>query len=337
MVYHYDFKLPLSNNALIYTLGIIGIFLNSSINPMFFIVGGYGFREKSCKVILKKTVNELLKPYCYVTLAIAILFPIIHYTQYHNWNSALRQTIRWTLAFLLGIHSNLSSPKSILGIEIAANWVVWYLLTMFIAYNILNLILKSKKIALQVVLVLLSALFGYTLSLFDFNYFCIPQGMIAVFYCYTGYILKKSNFLSNYHVLMISCLFIIPIAGLQIVFGEFNMAYNTYKYGLAEIIGTCCSGILMLIINLYVNRIDLKLFDYIREIGMYTYWILCIHSIELVCIPWSKIVKSMPNHPILAFVIELFAKVLIITSGCFLLKKIIFYKYKRRRLQLNEK
>ena len=58
---------------------------------------------------------------------------------------------------------------------------------------------------------------------------------------------------------------------------------------------------------------------------------MCVHSVELICLPWNKIVKAMPEYPLLAFAIEIALKVLIFAVSCTVLKSISQRKYQRMR------
>ena len=71
--------------------------LRTAINPMFLIASGFGFRPKPMGKMLKKTASELLKPYGYVTLAVAILFPLVHFLFYRWWPGAVQEGMRYLL------------------------------------------------------------------------------------------------------------------------------------------------------------------------------------------------------------------------------------------------
>ena len=112
-----------------------------------------------------------------------------------------------------------------------------------------------------------------------------------------------------------------------------DKAYNIYKNGLLDIIGFGCAGVLLVVLCVYAGRFEWKLLNPFKEIGIYTYWIMCIHSVELICFPWDKIVKSMPDYPAVAFAIELGLKFILIAGICIVLKKITLYRYRKMRLR----
>lgn len=330
MASHYDMK---DLNPVLSTvwmlLGIFGV----CANPMFFIVSGFGFKEKTPGKMLKKTFSELLKPYLYITLAVTVIFSMVHLLQYNKGlSSAIQAAARWILALLFGLHDPLVEQKVILGIEVRACWVAWFLLTMFVAFNVLNLILRAKKTTVQFALVALSIVSGYVLSCFDFTYFCIPQGLITVGYCYTGYMFKKTKFFERKSFPIWLCIALVPITLMECFLGECSLSYNIYKNGLLDIIGAGCAGVLLFVLGAYAGQCEWKWLDYCKQIGIYTYWIMCIHSVELICFPWDKIIKSMPDYPLVAFVIELGLKFVLILVSCKVLKKVILYRCKKRKL-----
>lgn len=321
------------NPVVYFVLQVLGI-LGVGANAMFFIVSGFGFKEMAPGKILKKMFSELLKPYLYITLAVAVLYPVVHLLQYNKgWMTAVRASASWVLALLFGLHDPVAEQKVIFGIEVRANWVAWYVLAMFVALNILNLILKAKKTGVQLALVVLSVVSGYVLGYLNFTYFCLPQGLIAVGYCYTGYLLKKLKLLERKTLLIWMCIVFIPITLMEAFYGEYDLAYNIYKNGVLDIIGTGCAGVLLVVLCIYVGQCEWKWLDPLKQIGIYTYWIMCIHSVELICFPWGNIVKSMPEYPAVAFIIEVGLKFILVTGVCMVLKKITLYRYRKMRLQ----
>lgn len=332
MMSHYDLAGILPDNAFLPVLGIFLRIISAGINPMFFIVKGYTSKEAPVKKTFRKSFSGCVIPYLYAAIAIAILFPIVNSIQYGFRADAFRQAARWVLAFLFGLHDPYAEQKVLFGIEVRACWVTWFLLAMFLSVNLFNLILKVRKTAGQIALVILSVVTGCLLGMVNFTYFCLPQGLIAVGYCYTGYSLKRLRFFQKKRRLQIGIcgLLLIPTIW-EAIYGSFDLAYNIYRYGPLEIACTCCSGLLLMILCLYANEWKWSGLDWIRQIGVYTLWIMCIHSVELICLPWDRIVKSMPQFPLLAFVLEIILKVLIFTISCTVLKKNSRSRYRRRR------
>lgn len=220
----------------------------------------------------------------------------------------------------------------IAGIEVRHNTAVWFFLALFIALNLLNLIIKCKKPAQRISLVIVCILAGYFLVLRGIDYYCIPQGLMAVGCCYVGYLLKKFNLLERGFTSGRPYLVLVPLFLIQGCFGKLNLATGEFQWGLLDYFAAIGSALLLLDVSLKADRFEGKVMNFIREIGAYSYWILCIHSVEETCMQWWLFAEIMPNQ-LLACFCELLLKILILTAGCAILKKISQKKYRRRMLQ----
>lgn len=294
-------------------------FSSSIILPMFVFISGYSFKPKSVPVILKKTFGELIKPYLWVTLFFTVCFPICQYINYHSWTNVLRDDLRYLLAFLLGIPEN---GKVLFGLELFHCSVVWFLLALFVALNVMNLILKVKWEWVQIALVIACQFAGLALSAMGFTYFCIAKGLMAVIYCYTGYFLKKHNFFTKVNIHLIAVLAIVSaiLIALQM------------KLNLMSLTCTIATALFLPCLGIYFSRFELKWLDWLKQLGTYSYWIMCIHCVEINCIPWPRWAAMLPNQPLLAFAVDGCIKAAILIGCCSVLKKIMKNKYNKRKV-----
>ena len=181
------------------------------------------------------------------------------------------------------------------------------LLALFVALNVLNLILKVKWEWVQILLVIVCQFAGLALTAMGFTYFCISKGLMAVIYCYTGYFLKKHNFFTRVNIHLIAVLAVIS-AVLVVLQMKLNLMSLTCT------IATCL------------------FLDWLKQLGTYSYWIMCIHCIEINCIPWLRWSAMLPNQPLLAFAVDGCIKAVILIGGCTVLKKIMMNKYNKRKV-----
>lgn len=324
---YYDVaKMPFLNPLL-----ILMFFTANGLMPLFFIISGLGFKEKPVGVMLKKTASELLMPYGLVTVFTTLLFPVAHYLTYRWWPGALSETLRYFLAFAFGISK---SGKVLFGYSLYECTAVWFFLAMFVALNLLNLILKVRHEAAQAAFVVACVLAGWGCYVLDFTYYCIPQGLAAVGYYYVGYLFKKHKILeraksSKARFGLYLALLIVTI--LQILHGRFNLAYGLFEHFGLEYLGTVCTGILFLFWGAYGGQAECNGLNWIRKIGIYTYWIMCIHGVEQTCIPWYQWSSIMEGHQFLGFLIEIGIKTILYIVVCLILKKVTRYQYLRRR------
>lgn len=324
---HMIFRYDMGQMALLTPFLVLLTPFETAFLPMFFIISGFSFREKPLAKMLKKTWSEMIIPYLFVTLFVAMLFPVIHYLNFKWWPGAVEETIRTVLAFLFGIPTG---GKVIFGYQVYESTVVWFLLALFFALNGLNLVLKVKKESVQAAAAVCCVVLGYLLLRLDFIYFCLPQGLMAAGYCYIGYLMKKYNFFSGGKSLKWAYVAMGAVAVWQLAFGDYNLAHGTFKYGLLDYFASICAGILFMALGIYAGRLEWKGLEWIKQIGVYTYWIMCIHSVEMTCIPWYRLTEYFAEQQIIAFSIEVCVKTVIITSGCLVLKQITKIKYSRR-------
>lgn len=320
-----------------YNVGFVNAFFDSipgkiltfSSMPAFFMISGITYRETTIKKFLVKTFHELVKPYLYVMLAFAVCFPVIHYLSFKWWPGAFSESTRYFLAFLFGIPK---AGKILFGISSYTNTPVWFFLGLFVSLNLMNLIMKVKVEKLRPVLVVISTVCGYVLSVLDIDYFCISQGMVAVGYCYLGYLIKKHKIYANKYSLWACLVLLIPTI-CQAKIGQMDMAESIYKLGYIECILAACASMMLVFLGLACGRKEWKILDPIKSVGVYSYWILCIHAVESWCIPWYRWSEIMGENCGLAFLGDLIVTLVLMVGGCILLKLISRLRYKIRNLE----
>ena len=298
--------------------------------PLFFIISGYGFKPKSSAKMFKRSFSELVVPHLWVTLAVAVFYPILNYPLYGSWSDSFYGMSGFVSSMLLG------SVGGVLFYNPDLFWcsVTWYLLATFVAFNCLNLVLKLKKTLYQFICVIFCIVLGSVLFEVDFIYFCIPQGLIASGYCYLGYLLKKKNIFSRIYSSIWSYIILIPLAYAELTWGYFDLCPGNFNNLLLDYIGAGCTGLLFMLIGFRLGQINCSCFDSIKYIGIYTYWIICIHSFEVIAMPWWLLTDWI-SSPRVKIVFTFLFRSLFIAVICFILKEFSKYRY-RRRIQ-NEK
>lgn len=297
------------------------------IMPMFFIISGYAFKEKPLKKMLKKSFSDLVVPYLWVMAAYGLLFPIVTYSVYGSLRASAGRAAQFVAAFLLGWTRN---GEVLLGYEVAWCTATWYFLASFVAFNVLNLILKLKNQAAQAGCVVLC--FVLSCLLFDHGivFYCIPQGLQAVGFCYIGYLIKKYNLFDKLMYSPWTYVILIPIYLMQAKWGDYDMSMGNSSNMLLNYIGAGCCGVLCVFVGIYAGKCEWRVCEWIKKIGVYTYWIIAIHAAEMEMFPWYMLPMKWPDTPVLAFAIELCCKILIIVPGCWLLKRISQMKYRKK-------
>ena len=303
--------------------------------PMFFIISGYTFKEKSPGKILKTTFKQLIVPYVIVMVIYVLLYPLTFYLAYHGWSYGLYEDALYLIAFLLGIPT---PGKILFGHTMYHCSAVWFFLALFIATNVLNLILKTKLKSkrgtdiFQFILVLLFTFAGYIIVLYDFNFYCLPQGLMAISPMYLGYMLKKHKLMDKAMYSVWTYVVLVPVMAIHFTWGYMDLARGIFSHGIATYFLGCGSGLLLIILSLHLNRYEWKILNLIRIIGTYTYWIICIHVIENGCMHWWAFADAIGNDN--AYFLEILIKAVIITFFCIVLKKATKYRYKRKIIKV---
>lgn len=325
---HISLEFGMAELTWFYPLFFLLNFLKTPFIPLFFIISGYGFKANSTVRVLRKTAKSLIVPYILVMFAYSTLLPLSVYIRGHNLGAAVTTGISVALSFLLGLPI---PGKVVWGYTLSHCAIVWFLLAAFWGYNILNLILKQQHIATQILSVIGCAICGYWLFRQDITYYCIPHGLIATTYFYVGYLLKKTKLLERglpqKWMYYLWCL----VAMLYATWGYFDLCYGDFAFFPVDYIGVVFLAVLLLYLGLYVEKFDWKIVNIISNVGVYSYWVLCIHGIEQKCLPWKRFAQLTQANPNIGFILSLIIKIMIITSGCIMIRKFSKWKYRKQK------
>ena len=84
----------------------------------------------------------------------------------------------------------------------------------------------------------------------------------------------------------------------------FESAHNQTYWTCEPYIGAGCAGLLFLFIGIRLAQTEWKGLDWIRQLGMYSYWIFALHSIEMEALPWSHWLQPLAAWPAAALLLE---------------------------------
>lgn len=308
---------------------IIGV-TSAGLIPVFFIISGFGFKGKSWKVMLKKTFSDLLIPYFIVILAISVIKPIVLILTTGSLHEAVSQTLPMTISLLIGN----TGERYLWGVLMPWWLPTWYLLATFVAFNVLNLVMKLKTVYYQILAVIVSMAFGYLLFCLDFHLLCISQGTMAVGFCYLGCMIKKYSLLDKIRGRYWIYAVLILIVAAEFRWGSFDLCSGYFENVILDCIGAACAGMLLVSVGVSLGNKDWAALEWIKKIGVYTYWVICIHTVEDNCIPWNKISYQLEDHQLLSFMIILASKTVLLIVACMILKEYSKYSY-RKKLEKN--
>lgn len=296
--------------------------------PAFFVISGIGFREKSPSAMLKKTFSDTMIPYLLVTVSYALFFPLVRYPFTGSWSEVYTYTVRYVAAFLLG---NIRYGRIVFGHEIYWCTSMWFFLAFFIALNILNSIVKIKRVSVQVVCVLLLTLIGNYMYANDYSLFCIDRGLRSVGFCYIGYIVKKHNLYNRLQSNIWTYILTIPVFLLQPRLEQLDQ--TVFLNVVLTYFGECICTLPLIFAGVYLGKFDWVGTSWLKKIGVHSYWIVCIHGFETEAFPWYIMCQSMQDRQLLAFGLEALIKTVFIIIMCVIIKKISMYRYRKKVLK----
>lgn len=317
----YNFQQYRSFMVLSSVLACIG---PASISALF-VISGMGFREKSWKVMLKKSFVDMIVPYLLVTAAYAVFFPLVRYPFTGSWKEVYTYGIRYVLAFLLG---NIRYGRIVFGQELYWCTSMWFFLGLFIATNLLNGIVKMKKVSHQVICVVVLVLLGNYMFAKDIWLFCIDRGLRSLGLCYLGYIIKQYKLYDRLRVSVWSYILVLPIMVLQPKLMQLDQ--TVFSNVLFAYLGECYFTLPVMFAGVLLGKPDWTALSWLKKIGMYSYWIVCLHGFETEAFPWFIMCQSLQDRQLAAFGLEMLIKIVFITAGCIVIKKISMYRYRRK-------
>lgn len=254
------------------------VFIYSFHMPLFFVISGYFFKKKENVSVWQNSVKlfkRLIIPYaftCLVMLGIIICQNIeagIHYSLFQNW------IVEALFASGSKGGTGLLHNTNIIG-------AIWFLLAMFWALVIYELLNVYKNRIPLILSVLIVSYLGYYTAKYIRLPFSIQSGMMCVVFVFIGNKVKEFNLLQTKRMIFI----ILPLLYLWYLSfsnGFLSTASCTMTHYPLELIGSL-GGI-------YVFYLLSKLIDILRHLkyvktgfvflGKYTLVILCFHNLDI--------------------------------------------------------
>ena len=259
--------------------------------PLFFILSGYTFstkRNPSIKESIKKNAKALLIPYavsCIIIIAVNTILAVIRH------QDVLHEFELWTVSAIYGSGTHYLPVFDTWGIPITFIGALWFLLAMFFARILFDLILRSKTPFLWTV----ASFFAGYVSARQIGWlpFSFQGGMCAVLFMYIGYVIRKNDLFRwdkihwTLKVLMLAFwMYCVKFCG------HLYMVSNSYYDGFLDIIGAVSGTFIIVYISqglekLTVFRVPLS------ALGRISLGVMCAHCIVLDCFPTSNIAGSL--------------------------------------------
>ena len=278
----------------------LGNFLFAFHMPIFFILSGYLYHEQSQKRLTEKNFFNLLVPYI-ATVFIAFIL-LVFYRIFPNSVIAPSKgpSIKaFIISAIYGAGGEVMIPNT--DFKINAVGAIWFLLAMFIANQIFNVVMKLKiKMYGKVIIILLITLLGIQTAKFFFLPFSIQPALIAQIFLLSGYLIKKYDVMSkvNYVILIVLIVLWAWDASFNLFDFEGVNAANIY---LAVLVGITTSVAVMKIsMYIEIGATNIKLMwinDTLLFWGSQSLILLCFHLIDLDYVQlWPRVIQVAQGH-----------------------------------------
>ena len=276
-----------------------------SLMAAFYIASGYGFRKRSIGKCIDQQFKTLLKPYLYTGLATTFFHFLIHYLTFGSVEGAVRETLKVFGGFALGLpHTSLYAGQTFFSCG-----PMWYLLSLMIAWVLLDLILNIFPEQYINWAVLGTMLLGWGICITWEAPFCIGQGMVTVPALYVGYLAKKYKIFDQplsprLRGGMIAAA--LAVAALVLLTKSTDcVSMAEWTLGPVSILLDAVTGLgILSIVIWFQRRVENVVTHAIQAIGRRSLFIFCVHTVELTAIPWYLMPQKFAAHPVLGMVLQ---------------------------------
>ena len=270
----------------------------------FFIASGYGFRKRSIHKCIHQQLKSLLKPFCYTGLATTVVHFVLHYSTFHYLPGSLTETIKVAGGFLFG----LPHTASYFGQEFFSCGPMWYLLSLLVAWILLDVILNIFPEAYHHWAVAATALLGWGTSLLWELPFCLTQGMVVVPYLYIGFLAKRNHWLDKplsprLRRALLAAVVLIPIAALATRRTD-CVSMAEWSLGPVSIFLDGAAGLLFIRLFLRWSQHRNAVVRLLEAVGRRSLNIFCVHTVELIAVPWYLFAARYAQRPLLGITLQ---------------------------------
>ena len=286
------------SNGLSLTAFLVFVY-RETLMAAFFIASGYGFRKRSIGKCIHQQLKSLLKPFCYTAFFTTVLHFIIHYKTFHYLPGSLSESIKVAGGFLLG----LPHTATYFGQEFFSCGPMWYLLALMVGWILLDVILNIFPEQYVPWAVAGCALLGWGVSLVWEPPFCLIQGAVIVPYLYIGFLAKKKHLLDEplppkVFAGLLGASALIAVGALATRTTD-CISLAEWSLGPLSIFLDGAAGLLFIRLFLRLSHFHGLIVRFLEAVGRRSLHIFCIHTVEIIAIPWYLMVARFSDRPVL--------------------------------------
>ena len=282
----------------------VGFIYRETLMAAFFIASGYGFRKRSISKCIHQQLKSLLKPFCYTAVFTTVLHFIIHYKTFHYLPGSMTESIKVAGGFLLG----LPHTATYFGQEFFSCGPMWYLLALLMGWILLDVILNIFPERYIPWAVGGAALLGWGASLVWELPFCLIQGAVIVPYLYIGFLAKKKHLLDEplppkVFAGLLAATALIAVGALATRTTD-CISLAEWSLGPISILLDGLAGLLFIRLFLRWSQRRNPLVRFFEAIGRRSLYIFCVHTVELIAIPWYLFAAKYADRPVLGISLQ---------------------------------
>ena len=265
----------------------------------FFIASGYGFRKRSIGKCIQQQLRALLKPYCITAACTSLLHLLCHYMAFHYFPSSVTETLKVAGGFLLG----LPHTATYFGQEFFSCGPMWYLLALMVGWVLLDVILNIFPERYVPWAVAGCVLLGWGASLVWELPFCLIQGAVVVPYLYIGFLAKKKHLLDEplppkVFAGLLAATALIAVGALATRTTD-CISLAEWSLGPLSIFLDGAAGLLFIRLFMRLSRGHGPIVHFLEAVGRRSLNIFCVHTVEIIAIPWYLMVAKFSAQPVL--------------------------------------
>ena len=271
--------------------------------PVFFLVSGYFFRPATdTRSYLKKTYDRLIVPFL-STAAILVLYGLAVSLKNQEWRPLLRMVSLNVFPSGVARHPDLQTL-------INTSIPTWFLPALFWCRLVTNQLSDKAFYPNSIFLVALVAI-GVDHALFNLPFALLP-GLAGLLFYETGHLCAKHG-VNRW--LAVLCLICWPLA---FAFSRLSMVDSYYGILPLDYLGACGGSLFLWWVCSWIAKLPAALYKWLEWIGKNSLVILCVHTVEMICLLRGHFGISS------AWYIELAVRLAVILAASWLCTKIPF-------------
>lgn len=298
-------EVTVESNFVLYYVKRVGEPILMLTLPTLFIVSAYSLRKQDPIKFAKNQLGFVFKPYAITAVVSTILLLFNHYMVYGYLRGAVKEAASQFLGFVLAV----PITDYWFDVKIYPNGPAWFVVALILSEILLMFMLKYVPEKIMGIVCFVMFFVGAKVYEYEpYLPFCLSRVLIITAALYLGFYLKKKKFFERkFQIWEIAVLL------LSEVMYDVQLRPSV-KFFIA---GLCCVPLAHLGVILS-SKVKL---NGIRYIGRYSFYIMLIHTVDMMGILWYKVIDWCPGYPVLRYTIMCAVRLSAIIFVCWLIQK----------------